>query len=420
MTLLELSRPLPAGFPRPTYPRHWPHHGVSDSAARTGIGPGAAPYRVVEELTLLERPRSIGPVLMVLAMLASAGAGASLTWAVMDYQPRRPTAVAVAPQPSAERTATGSLAPHEETAVPHDVWAPFVTTIPSVGLRPPVENKPPERKPVELTSLGTPSMIPSSSNSSGIRSWRYQLQGIDPAAVARAPDDLVVVDYAGSRGPFSRADVERMRRKPDGSRRVVLAYLSIGEAEDYRFYWKSEWNKHPPGWLGHENQKWKKNYAVHFWEPEWQGIIFDYLDRIVAAGFDGIYLDRVDQFEQLGHADAMVDFVAHVAERGKAGRPGFMVVSQNGDALLPKKKFRDAIDGFAREDLFYGEDRDGVRNKPDSIRASIRRLKLLATEKKPVFVVEYPHNAAQGETARREIAEAGFIGLIAPRQLDRL
>jgi hypothetical protein len=44
---------------------------------------------------------------------------------------------------------------------------------------------------------------------------------------------------------------------------------------------------------------------------------------------------------------------------------------------------------------------------------------MLAAEGKPVFVVEYPRNEDQAQTAWREIAEQDFIGLMARRELDR-
>jgi uncharacterized protein (TIGR01370 family) len=116
----------------------------------------------------------------------------------------------------------------------------------------------------------------------------------------------------------------------------------------------------------------------------------------------------------------MVEFVAHIAARAKSQRPDFLIVSQNGDALIPEQKFRHAIDAFAREDLFYGENSDGVRNRAASIRESVGRLKMLAAEGKPVLVVEYPRNDEQARTARREISEQGFIGLMARRSLSAL
>jgi cysteinyl-tRNA synthetase len=250
---------------------------------------------------------------------------------------------------------------------------------------------------------------------SEVASWHYQLQGVEPSAIAKSSADMVVIDYSGENGPFTRAQIDEMRRKPDGSRRIVLAYMSIGEAENYRWYWPQR----SSGWLGSENSEWRGNYRVRFWHPDWQAIIFEYTDRIIAAGFDGVYLDKVDEFEEMGHGDDMVEFVARISRRAKSQREDFLIVSQNGDALIPNPKFRQAIDGFAREDLFYGENADGERNSADSIRENIRRLKVLAAEGKPVFVVEYPRNDEQGWTAWREIAEHDFIGLLARRALDR-
>jgi cysteinyl-tRNA synthetase len=251
---------------------------------------------------------------------------------------------------------------------------------------------------------------------SQIKSWRYQLQGINPYVVAKSSADLVVIDLFRDDGAFTRAQVEQMQRKPDGSRRVVLSYMSIGEAEDYRWYWPQR----SSAWLGSENAKWRGNYGVRFWHADWQKIIFEYIDKIVAAGFDGVYLDKVDQFEDMGHKDDMVEFVARIAARAKSQRGDFMVVSQNGDALIPDAKFRRAIDAFAREDLLYGESSDGVRNSAGSIRESMRRLKMLTAEGKPVLVVEYPKNEEQAKVARRELAENNFVGLMARRGLDAL
>jgi cysteinyl-tRNA synthetase, unknown class len=252
-----------------------------------------------------------------------------------------------------------------------------------------------------------------------VKRWHYQLQNVDPTAIAQSDADMVVVDLAGEDGHFSRGEVEAMRRKPDGTRRLVLAYMSIGEAESYRWYWAQNAQNRAREWLGRENKRWRGNYAVRFWHPQWQAIIFDYADRIVDAGFDGVYLDRVDIFEEVGHGEAMVEFVERIAQHTKAKRPGFLVISQNGDALIADARFRAAIDGFAREDLFYGENADGVRNDAGSIAESIARLRLLAAEGKPVFVVEYPKTEAQAQTASREIAEQNFIGLLAKRALDR-
>lgn len=77
--------------------------------------------------------------------------------------------------------------------------------------------------------------------------------------------------------------------------------MSIGEAEDYRYYWQSGWNSDKPSWMVAENPDWPGNYKVKYWEKEWQDIIFgnaySYLDKIIDANLDGVYLDIIDAFE---------------------------------------------------------------------------------------------------------------------------
>jgi hypothetical protein len=84
-----------------------------------------------------------------------------------------------------------------------------------------------------------------------VKSWRYQLQGVNPYVVANSSADLMVIDAFSDDGAFTKAQVEQMRRKPDGSRRIVLSYMSIGEAESYRWYWPNRSSV----WLGPENPK---------------------------------------------------------------------------------------------------------------------------------------------------------------------
>ncbi len=120
-------------------------------------------------------------------------------------------------------------------------------------------------------------------------------------AVRETLYDMVVMDplYLGD-VPFSRREVHALKRKPCGGNRLVLAYLSIGEAEDYRPYWKETWKTSHPPWIEEENPDWPGNYKVRYWMEEWQRILMGQedscLDRIVDAGFDGVYLDIIDAF----------------------------------------------------------------------------------------------------------------------------
>ena len=113
--------------------------------------------------------------------------------------------------------------------------------------------------------------------------------------------DLFIIDAFYEEQLLTREEVIQLQSKPNGARRLVIAYMSIGEAEEYRYYWQEGWRAGNPAWIHRENPAWKGNYKVRYWEAAWQSIIFGnpdaYLDRILAAGFDGAYLDIIDAYE---------------------------------------------------------------------------------------------------------------------------
>jgi cysteinyl-tRNA synthetase len=115
--------------------------------------------------------------------------------------------------------------------------------------------------------------------------------------------DLLIMDFffGDDNQEFNTAEVEQLKQKANGGTRLVVSYMSIGEAEDYRYYWNESWTVGSPTWLKAENPEWEGNYKVEYWDTEWQGIIFGnenaYLDKIIGAGFDGVYLDIIEGFE---------------------------------------------------------------------------------------------------------------------------
>ncbi len=114
--------------------------------------------------------------------------------------------------------------------------------------------------------------------------------------------DLLIIDLFDRDGvALESADVSSLKTKNGGGARLVIAYMSIGEAEDYRYYWQPSWEPGSPDWLGRENPDWEGNYKVGYWDTGWQDIIFgnddSYLKKILDAGFDGVYLDIIDAYE---------------------------------------------------------------------------------------------------------------------------
>ena len=131
---------------------------------------------------------------------------------------------------------------------------------------------------------------------------RYVDGAVLISALSPTEYDLFVVDLFAEDGTaLTSAEVTALQVKPSGERRLVIAYMSIGEAEEYRYYWNDLTGSGLPPWILEENPDWDGNYKVEYWDPEWKAILFGtdsaYLDRIIAAGFDGVYLDIIDGFE---------------------------------------------------------------------------------------------------------------------------
>jgi cysteinyl-tRNA synthetase len=120
-------------------------------------------------------------------------------------------------------------------------------------------------------------------------------------ALSETDYDLLIIDYFFEDEEFTVSEINTLKFKNNGGRRLVVSYMSIGEAEDYRYYWHSDWENHPPSWLAGENPEWEGNYKVRYWKQEWKNIIYgsedSYLGKIINKGFDGVYLDIIDAFE---------------------------------------------------------------------------------------------------------------------------
>ena len=121
-------------------------------------------------------------------------------------------------------------------------------------------------------------------------------------AVTATNYDLVIMDLFFHDGiSFTKVEINTLKNKANGGKRLVISYMSIGEAENYRYYWQNSWTTSKPDWLDAENPDWKGNFKVKYWDPEWQSIIYgnddSYVKKIIDAGFDGAYLDIIDAFE---------------------------------------------------------------------------------------------------------------------------
>lgn len=279
---------------------------------------------------------------------------------------------------------------------------------------------------------------------SSVDDFAYQLTRANLSELGASAFDLIITDYSldGSENErLTNEQVTALKSSPGGTK-LVLAYMSIGEAEDYRWYWQPAWDANAdgepdamaPGWLGPANPDWPGNYKVRYWDPDWQGIIFgsaqSYLDKIVAAGFDGVYLDIIDAYEYWGPggdsgagrntAEAeMVAFVKAIAHYARVtlGRAAFGVFPQNGDSLASHADYVAAVTGIGREDLWY------LDNSPQpavAINEALANLDVFRAAGKLVLVTDYVTEPTPIDDFYSKARARGYIPYATVRDLDRL
>ena len=233
-----------------------------------------------------------------------------------------------------------------------------------------------------------------------ISNFMYQLQELFETERIDELDatdyDMLVVEpgFNFSEFPYDTDYlVTQLKTKPNGDERIVLAYIDIGQAEDYRDYWLSQQVDPADNWRGPalgtpgnpdfivstDPDGWAGNYPVAYWDVDWKdmwvgtgGII----EQIADYGFDGIYLDWVEGYddddviaraaaESTGSGSApispaveMIEFIEEMRAKAQTTKSDFLVVAQNAPYLLDTDpaRYASAIDAIATEDTwFYGE-----------------------------------------------------------------
>lgn len=242
------------------------------------------------------------------------------------------------------------------------------------------------------------------------KSWSIQLQG-DARKLKQRDTDVAVVDPDEVRNPNG------IKTKKSGGKRAVLAYISVGESEDYRKDVKHARNK---SWTTNNSTGWKGNKTVKYWDPEWQRIVKKRVRAAIDAGYDGVYLDRIDAYEQVkapkGSRAEMVKFVKEIAAEARSRKKNAAVAVQNAEELLTDGSYVDAIDAVGKEDLYHGVKHDGRRNAKDGVKWSKNLLNKAKAKGKGVYVVEY----VGGGTAKKVKDEArrdGFVASTGERSL---
>lgn len=296
--------------------------------------------------------------------------------------------------------------------------------------------------------------------------WMYQIQGLDEddavPILAATEYPLLVLEpghnFADS--PYDTPQiVADLRETPSGDERLLIAYIDIGQAEEYRDYWAAGGFIAPPDAdnpgdpdfiLAADPNNWAENWVVAYWRADWKDLwtgAGGIVEALADLGFDGVYLDWVEAWDDervwaVAEADGVDvgdEMMAFIEEIGAAGRgviEDFVVIPQNAPYLIDHDpdRYAAAIDALACEDTwFYGEG-DVDWDAPDagdlqggnrhdgkwSTASRLAQYEEYTSRDIPVFTVDYVIAQANADQVYEESAAAGLRPLATRVPLSRL
>jgi len=219
------------------------------------------------------------------------------------------------------------------------------------------------------------------------------------------------------------------------SHKILLAYVDIGEAENYRTYWQTAWTSSPPSFiLGLDPNGFANNFTVDYADARWQSIVYgtptSLVDQAMADGFDGVFLDNVAAYsypavvnaDQSAQSD-MVAFVSKISLYAKNKNPNFLIVTNGGAGLVNDPRFLAAIDADSEEGLFYGSSATQQGDIPTdgaTRAATITLLERIQAMNKPVISIDYATKPDDVQLAYAGGAANRFIEYVTTRNLSQL
>jgi cysteinyl-tRNA synthetase len=229
-------------------------------------------------------------------------------------------------------------------------------------------------EPIKPSTSGLPAL-------EDVTHWLYYIDiDLDDDSLDRIIEstfDMVVIDYIISEEDctdYPLAEVIDRMHEADHPK-LVIAYIDIGEAEDWRTYWQPDWEIGDPEWIiALDPDDWEGDYPVAFWWDEYREIWLGdggYLQGIIDAGFDGVYLDWVEAYsdesvlafaedEGVDPIEEMILWVKDIAEFTRDIKSDFIVIAQNAAELAEYDEYLDVIDAIAQEQVWFdgGADND--------------------------------------------------------------
>ena len=215
-------------------------------------------------------------------------------------------------------------------------------------------------------------------------------------------------------------DLEQIKSKGT----LCIAYVSLGEAEDYRWYWDEMKGK---DFILEENPDWEGNYYIDPRSKEWKNyFIYRIIPKVLKDGYDGLFLDTIDTAEYLewkdeekykGSMDAMAELIRDI----RKNYPRIIIISNNGLAIIDK--FAKYVDIALVEDLYtmYDFENQEYGTQDKEVTEENRELlqRISSEYNIPILTLEYSDKKSEMKNIYSRSRIDGFYPYVGDIHLER-
>ena len=245
------------------------------------------------------------------------------------------------------------------------------------------------------------------------RSSRKQLQGVEhwlcyygsDRNVLSTPGLQMLILDPDAIGPVDAADKQG---------RLLIGYLSLGEAEEFRDYWEEIAEE---DWVLFENPNWKADHLIDPRSSAWRKLVVKTIARHISDfGYDGFMLDTLDTAEMLLELDqtgfaGVREGMADIIQALRRKFPDKIIIANRGLQIIPLAA--EALDGVLVEDVrsMYDFKQKASRrltpHEQEWIDNQLLNISLLGL---PVFALDYvdPPDPPLANAVFAELKQAGF------------
>jgi cysteinyl-tRNA synthetase, unknown class len=250
-----------------------------------------------------------------------------------------------------------------------------------------------------------------------VKSWGLQT-AVMPATlekIGHANIDLGIISRLAAHGrPYTNTEITHAKRN-----KWLLAYVDVGEAQKYEWYFEEIFRNDPPAWVLERNRRHPGNYRVLLDAPEWNAIILETINRVIDQGFDGAELDVLDVYwnkvypggpSRENQAKA-VKLACKIAKFARARVPSFKIVVNNASDLAEKfPEYKTCVDATIGESVWWFN----TKTPRDKLYTQFQ-LKYLAQNQKAglkVLVMDKTVIPKDGAFVYRESKKRGWLPFV--------